>query len=321
MSAAPQDRIRPPSGQTVADAPPSNWVDSYAPGAVKHYLRLARADRPIGVWLLLWPCWWSLALAAVRAGDAFPDWRYMALFAVGAVVMRAAGCAYNDIVDRDFDARVERTRLRPIPSGQISVRQAQLFMVALALVGFVVLLQFNAPTIAIGIGSLAVIALYPFMKRVTDWPQAVLGLVFSWGALMGWTAVFGELAWPPVALYAGTVAWTIGYDTIYAHQDKEDDQLLGLRSTALKFGPSTQRWLALFYGLSLAAFLAAGLMAGAGLPFAIGMGVAAGHFFWQVSTLEIDSGDNCLKRFRANRDLGAIVFAALAADALAAACL
>ncbi len=321
MSATPDGGTNRGSPRAVADAPSKNWVDRYAPDALKPYLRLARADRPIGVWLLLWPCWWSLALAAIQASEAFPDWRNLALFALGAVVMRAAGCTYNDIVDRDYDARVERTRLRPIPSGQIKVRQAQLFMLALCLVGLLVLLQFNTYTIMLGTSSLAIIALYPFMKRITDWPQAVLGLVFSWGALMGWAAVFGELTWQPLLLYAGTAAWTIGYDTIYAHQDKEDDQLLGLGSTALKFGDATRTWLWLFYGLALAGFLASGLAAGAGIVFAAGMVATAAHLAWQIMTLDINDAENCLARFRSNRELGAIVFVSFIADALAAALL
>ena len=298
----------------VADAVPGNWVDRWAPAPWKPYLRLARADRPIGVWLLLWPCWWSLALAALNQDQPFPDLRLMLLFAIGAIAMRAAGCAYNDIVDRDYDAKVARTRSRPIPSGQITVPQAQLFMVALCLVGLMVLLQLNVFTILLGIASLGIVALYPFMKRFTHWPQAVLGLAFSWGALMGWAAVFGALAWPPVLLYAGAVAWTIGYDTIYAHQDKEDDLSLGLKSTAIKLGPATSQWLTLFYGVTFAAILAAGLGAGAGMVFVGVIALAGLHLAWQAVTLDIDDAENCLRRFRSNRDFGAIVFVALVLD-------
>ena len=298
----------------MADAVPGNWVDRWAPTPWKPYLRLARADRPIGVWLLLWPCWWSLALAALNQGRPFPDLRLMLLFAIGAIAMRAAGCAYNDIVDRDFDAKVARTRSRPIPSGQISVAQAQLFMVALSLVGLAVLLQLNIFTILLGIASLGIVALYPFMKRITHWPQIVLGLAFSWGGLMGWAAVYGALAWPPVLLYAGAVAWTIGYDTIYAHQDKEDDLSLGLKSTAIKLGAATSQWLTLFYGVAFVAILAAGLGAGAGIIFLGMIALGGAHLAWQAATLDIDNADNCLMRFRANRDFGAIVFIALALD-------
>ena len=309
---------RPPEAggrPSVADAVPGNWVDRWAPAAWQPYLRLARADRPIGVWLLLWPCWWSLALAALNGGQAFPSLWLMLLFAIGSIAMRAAGCTYNDIVDRDFDAKVARTASRPIPSGQIGVSQAKIFMVALSLVGLAVLLQLNAFSILLGISSLAIVALYPFMKRITHWPQIVLGLAFSWGALMGWAAVYGALAWPPLLLYAGAVAWTIGYDTIYAHQDKEDDLSLGLKSTAIRLGAATTRWLALFYGVTILAILAAGLLAGGGMIFLSVLAIAAGHLIWQALTLDVDDAQNCLKRFRANRDFGAIVFLALALQA------
>ncbi|MEL6289955.1 MAG: 4-hydroxybenzoate octaprenyltransferase, partial [Pseudomonadota bacterium] len=231
---------------SIADAVPANWVDRFAPAFTRPYLRLARADRPIGTWLLLWPCLWASALAASAAGSPLPNLWHMALFAIGALVMRGAGCTFNDLVDRDIDAQVARTRSRPIPSGQVSARNAAVFMVALSLIGFVVLLQFNGPTIWLGIASLGIVAAYPFMKRVTNWPQFVLGLAFNWGALLGWTAVFGSLSAAPALLYLGGIAWTIGYDTIYAHQDREDDALIGVKSTARLFGDNTHRWLRRF---------------------------------------------------------------------------
>lgn len=277
-------------------------------------MRLARADRPIGVWLLLWPCWWSLALAGIGTGAAYPDPWLMALFAVGATVMRGAGCTWNDIVDRDYDSRVARTRSRPIASGQISVPAALVFMAVLSLAGLLVLLQFNLFSILLGIASLAIVATYPFMKRFTYWPQVVLGLAFSWGALMGWAAMRGELSWAPLLLYGGAVAWTIGYDTIYAHQDKEDDALLGLKSTALKFGDRTKPWLSLFYGVAFAGIAAAGVAAGAGTVFLIALAAGAAQLVWQVVTLDVSDERNCLVRFRSNRDFGAIIFAALVAD-------
>lgn len=314
-----KSRIAQPSKRSrvraVADATPRNWVDRWAPVATRPYLRLARADRPIGTWLLLWPCWWSVALAALAKGDPAPSPLFLILFAIGSIAMRAAGCAYNDIVDRDFDAKVARTRLRPIPSGQISLRQAYIFMGAMCLIGLVVLLQFNLQTIILGIASLGIVAVYPFMKRITHWPQAVLGLAFSWGALMGWCAVFASLATPALLLYAGAVAWTIGYDTIYAHQDKEDDALLGLKSSALRLGSATRPWLGIFYAISALATLAAGLTAGAGTVFIAGMIIAGAHLAWQVATIDIEDSANCLTRFRANRDYGLIVFCALFADA------
>ncbi len=211
----------------IADAGARNWVDRFAPARLLPYLRLARADRPVGFFLLAFPCFWSMALAARSLDEAYPDLRLLLLFAIGALVMRAAGCTYNDIVDRDIDAQVARTRARPIPSGQVSVQSAILFMVALSLIGFAVLLQFNTFTVWLGLGVLPIVALYPFVKRFSSWPQLVLGLAFNWGALLGWTSVLGRLDWAAVVLYAGAVAWTIGYDTIYAHQDRDEDGVLG----------------------------------------------------------------------------------------------
>ncbi|RPH75307.1 MAG: 4-hydroxybenzoate octaprenyltransferase, partial [Candidatus Rokuibacteriota bacterium] len=236
---APTDR--------VPDAPPGNWVDRVAPQAWKPYLRLARFDRPIGAWLLLFPAWWSQALAEVSLGRPHPNLWYLVLFFLGAFIMRGAGCTYNDIFDRDYDARVARTAARPIPSGQVTVAQAFMFLGALCIAGFVILLQFNLFTIVLGAASLLLIAIYPFAKRFTFWPQLVLGLTFKWGALVGWAAVTGALSLAALVLYGGCVLWTIGYDTVYAHQDKEDDELVGLKSTALKFGAATPRWLVLLY--------------------------------------------------------------------------
>src|SRR6478736_1393299 len=223
----------------VADAT-GNWVDTRAPSWSRPYLRLSRLDRPIGSWLLLMPCWWSAALAAGIARDVSQLPLVIALFFIGAFVMRGAGCTWNDITDRDLDARVERTRSRPIPAGQVSVQQAAAFLIAQALIGLAVLIQFNTFTIATGIASLAIVVVYPFMKRITYWPQIVLGLAFSWGALMGWPATFARLGLPAFLLYAGSIAWVIGYDTIYAHQDRDDDALIGIRSTALLFGDRTK---------------------------------------------------------------------------------
>jgi 4-hydroxybenzoate polyprenyltransferase len=245
--------------------------------------------------------------------------RLLILFAIGALVMRAAGCTYNDIVDRDIDAQVARTRDRPIPSGQVSVQNAILFMVALSLIGFAVLLQFNTYTVWLGLGVLPIVALYPFVKRFSSWPQLVLGLAFNWGALLGWTSVLGRLDWAAVMLYAGAVAWTIGYDTIYAHQDRDEDGVLGLKSTALRFGRATYAWLAALYTLAFLAIVAAGIMAHAGMAFLVGMVAAAAQLAWQVATLNIADPNNCLRRFRSNRDFGAIVFGAILIDmALAA---
>ena len=298
----------------VADAT-GNWVDSVAPAPSRPYLRLARLDRPIGSWLLLMPCWWSVGLAGMQA-NAFPSPWHIVLFFVGAFAMRGAGCTWNDLVDRNLDGLVERTRSRPIPSGQVSVAQATLFMLLQALVGFVVLLQFNRFTVYVGLLSLAVIVIYPFMKRITYWPQIVLGLAFSWGALMGWPAAFGRLDAPAFVLYAGSIAWVIGYDTIYAHQDREDDLLIGIKSTALLFGERTAPMLASFYAAAVVLIAIAGLMAGGGLIFLLGMIAFAAHLAWQVLRLDINDPAHCLKLFKSNRDAGLILFGAMLLEAV-----
>ena len=299
---------------SVADST-GNWVDTLAPSWLRPYLRLARLDRPIGSWLLLIPCWWSSALAAVAAHARAPSLVHIVLFFIGAFAMRGAGCTWNDIVDRRLDAAVERTRSRPIPSGQVSVLQAALFLLLQALVGLAVLLSFNGFTVALGIASLAIVVVYPFMKRITYWPQIVLGLAFSWGALMGWAAAFGSLAPAPLLLYAGSIAWVIGYDTIYAHQDREDDALIGIKSTALLFGERTKPMLSVFYALAVALLGAAGFIAGGGIVFALGLCVFAAHLVWQIVRLDIADPDNCLAVFKTDRDAGLILFAALLLDA------
>jgi 4-hydroxybenzoate polyprenyltransferase len=299
----------------VADST-GNWVDRLAPLWGRPYLRLARLDRPIGSWLLLIPCWWSAGLAAIAAHERGPRVAHVVLFFVGAFAMRGAGCTWNDIVDRDLDRGVERTRSRPIPSGQVSVAQAAIFLVAQALVGLAVLLQFNAFAIATGIASLAIVAVYPFMKRVTYWPQIVLGLAFSWGALMGWAAAFGSLDARPLVLYAGSIAWVIGYDTIYAHQDREDDALIGIKSTALLFGDRTKPMLVVFYTLAAALIGIAGALAGAGALFWLALAAFAAHLAWQIVRLDIRDPAVCLAVFKSDRDAGLILFAGMVADAL-----
>ena len=297
----------------VADAT-GNWVDSLAPAVTRPYLRLARLDRPIGSWLLLMPCWWSLGIAGIRVG-ALPSLWHVVLFFVGAFAMRGAGCTWNDLVDRDLDGKVERTRSRPIPSGQVTARQAAIFMVVQALLGLAVLLQFNRATILCGFASLAVVAIYPFMKRITYWPQIVLGLAFSWGALMGWPATFARLDAPALVLYAGSICWVIAYDTIYAHQDREDDLLIGIKSTALLFQERTRPMLAVFYAGAVLLIGAAGIMAGGGAIFIVGMLAFAVHLGWQVARIDIDDPAQCLTLFRSNRDAGLILFAAMLLDA------
>ncbi|MGD8326211.1 MAG: 4-hydroxybenzoate octaprenyltransferase [Sphingomonadales bacterium] len=294
-----------------ADSSNRNWVD-IMPSSLRPYLRLARADRPIGTWLLLWPCWWSLALAGLKPGEMGISLFYMLLFAIGAFVMRGAGCAYNDIVDADFDVQVERTKGRPIPAGQLSKKQAWAFTIALALVGLLVLLQFNNFTIVLGLGAIPVVALYPFAKRFTNWPQAVLGLAFNWGALMGWAAVHQNVGIPALLLYVAGLFWTLGYDTIYAHQDKEDDALIGVKSTALHFGAKTKTWLNVFYLSATLLLTTSAILAGGGLWAAALVLAACAHLGWQISRLDIDDPENCLALFRSNHIFGLMLFLAIA---------
>jgi 4-hydroxybenzoate polyprenyltransferase len=299
----------------VADST-GNWVDSRAPAWLRPYLRLARFDRPIGSWLLLLPCCWSAALAAGIARDVQSLPLVLALFLIGAFAMRGAGCTWNDITDRDLDAKVERTRSRPIPAGQVSVRNALAFLIAQALVGLAVLLQFNRFAILTGLASLVIVVVYPFMKRITYWPQVVLGLAFSWGALMGFAVTLGTLGSPALVLYAGSIAWVTGYDTIYAHQDREDDALIGVKSTALLFGARTPMMLTLFYGLAVLLIGAAIFLCGSGWLAYAGLMAFAAHLVWQIRSIRIDDGALCLRLFKSNRDAGFLLFAALAADAI-----
>jgi 4-hydroxybenzoate polyprenyltransferase len=299
----------------VADAT-GNWVDTRAPPWSRPYLRLSRLDRPIGSWLLLMPCWWSAALAAGVVGSVGRVPLILTLFFIGAFVMRGAGCTWNDITDRDLDARVERTRSRPIPAGQVSVPQATAFLVLQALIGLAVLLQFNGFAVATGIASLVIVAVYPFMKRITWWPQVVLGLAFSWGALMGFAVTLGRFDAAAVALYAGSIAWVVGYDTIYAHQDAEDDPLIGIKSTALLFGARTHRALAAFYATAVVLIGVALVLAGARWLAWIGLAAFAAQLIWQIRRLQISDPALCLRIFKSNRDAGLLLFAGLLADAV-----
>jgi 4-hydroxybenzoate polyprenyltransferase len=298
----------------VADAT-GNWVDTLAPPWSRPYLRLARLDRPIGSWLLLLPCWWSAALASAIARDMSGLPLVFVLFFVGAFAMRGAGCTWNDITDRDLDAKVERTRSRPIPAGQVSVTQALVFLVVQALIGLAVLLQFNRFAVMTGIASLAIVAVYPFMKRITWWPQVVLGLAFSWGALMGYAVMLGHIETDAIFLYAGSIVWVIGYDTIYAHQDAEDDALIGVKSTARLFAARTRQALILFYALAVVLIGTAIGLAGGGLPAWLGLGAFAGHLAWQIARLKIDNPALCLRIFKSNRDAGLLLLAGLLVNA------
>src|SRR5882757_1210906 len=299
----------------VSDAT-DNWVDTRAPLWSRPYLRLSRLDRPIGSWLLLMPCWWSAALAAGVAHDVGRLPLILVLFLIGAFVMRGAGCTWNDITDRDLDAQVERTRSRPIPAGQVSVRQAAVFLVLQALAGLVVLLQFNRFAVGCGIASLIIVAVYPFMKRITWWPQIVLGLAFSWGALMGFAVTLGRIDATALMLYAGSIAWVIGYDTIYAHQDAEDDALIGIKSTALLFGARTQPALMVFYSLAVVLIGTALAFGGARWPAWFGLTAFAVHLAWQIRRLDIGDPKLCLRIFKSNRYAGLLLFAGVLADAM-----
>ena len=297
------------SEQIATDIPSESWIDRFAPEVIRPYLRLARLDRPIGTWLLLLPCWWGAALAT----PAWPDATMFVLFTIGAVVMRGAGCTVNDLADRKFDARVARTATRPIASGQISVLKAFVFLALQLLLGLSILLQFNAFTVALGVSSLLLIVFYPFMKRITYWPQLFLGFTFNWGALLGWAAVKGELSAPAFVLYGAGIFWTLGYDTIYAHQDKKDDVLIGVKSTALKFGDGTKPWLVGFYSITVILLAATGLLANLAWPFYSGLTLAALHLAWQIKSVDIANSKNCLHRFKSNRDFGLILLAGIIA--------
>ncbi|MCZ6496919.1 MAG: 4-hydroxybenzoate octaprenyltransferase [Alphaproteobacteria bacterium] len=301
-----------PLDSTASDIPEGGWIDRL-PGALRSYARLARLDRPIGTWLLLFPCWWSMALAGPGRETPMGLAAFAALFAVGALVMRGAGCTYNDIVDRDIDAMVARTRVRPIPSGAVSVKGAWAFLGGQLVVGLAILYAFNALTFALGVASLALVFTYPFMKRITYWPQAWLGLTFNWGALLGFAAVAGEIRAEAVLLYAGGFFWTLGYDTIYAHQDKADDLAVGVKSLALRLGAATVPWLVSFYAAAAALMAAAGTVAGLGWAYYPVLGLACAQLLWQANRVAIDDPRDCLAKFLSNRLFGWLVLAALVA--------
>lgn len=295
---------------SASDINTGNWVDRWFPPHLRPYLRLARADRPIGIWLLLLPCWWSIALAA-RPGH-WPDLGLLILFAIGAIVMRGAGCTINDMADRDIDGKVARTATRPLASGALSMRQAWQFLALQLLVGLIVLLSLSWTAIWLGVASLSLVVIYPFMKRITWWPQVVLGLAFNWGAWMGWAAVRHEVGTPSLPLYLAGICWTLVYDTIYAHQDKQDDLLVGVKSTALRFGAATKKWLAGFAVaqvlLTAIAFNAAHLA----WPAYLMLLVVAGHLAWQIIGVDLAYPKDCLMKFRSNRDLGLLLLAGIA---------
>jgi 4-hydroxybenzoate polyprenyltransferase len=290
-----------------SDIPRGGWVDRYAPGAIRPYIRLARFDRPIGSWLLLFPCWWAIALAS--ADPISTEFAALfVLFGIGAVVMRGAGCTYNDICDREFDARVARTRDRPLPAGEITVFQAWLYMALLLAAGLAVLVSFNRFAIAVGAASLVLVFTYPLMKRVTFWPQFFLGLAFNWGALLGWAAVRQELGLPAILLYVAGIFWTLGYDTIYAHQDRPDDPAAGVKSTARRLGLGSKPWLYGFYAGAIVFLGLAGSLVGLGWPFWLGLALGAMQLAWQVADVDIDDPPDCLAKFKSNRLFGWLIF-------------
>lgn len=301
---------------SVADAPGGNWVDLYAPAAWRPWLRLSRADRPIGTWLLLIPCWWGVGLAMIADGPRWFDLWIALACAVGAWLMRGAGCTWNDIADRDIDAKVARTRSRPLPSGQASVTGAVVWMVAQSLAGFVILLTLGRGAILLGVSSLVLVAIYPFAKRFTWWPQVFLGLAFNWGVLVAWAAHTGNLAPAPLIAWVGGIAWTIFYDTIYAHQDAEDDALIGVKSTARLFGADSPRWLVAFgaaaVGLLALAIAAAGPVGLAAVLAWLGLAGFAAHLGWQLWRFDLRDGAGCLRLFLSNRDAGLILALLLA---------
>jgi 4-hydroxybenzoate polyprenyltransferase len=296
-----------------SDIHPNDWVERRLPPRLQPYARLARLDRPIGTWLLLFPGWWGIALASQR----WPAPVLLVLFAIGAIAMRGAGCTLNDIADRDYDGQVARTRLRPLPSGAVSLRKAVIFLLLQLTIGAAVLFSLNRITILCGAAVLVLIGTYPFMKRITYWPQVFLGLNFNWGALIGWTAVTGAFAWPPLLLYVGGVFWTVGYDTIYAHQDKEDDIRIGVKSSAIALGAQTRPWLFAFYGAALLLWSAAGHAAGLGAIYWVGLAAAAVQMAWQAARVATDDPADCLRKFRSNRYVGWLMLAGIVAGQFA----
>lgn len=318
---APEPQVSDARAKNASDIARDSWQLRILPQSAKPYARMARLDRPIGTWLLLLPCWQGMALAIAVSGEPL-EWRHLwlgLLFGVGALVMRGAGCTQNDIADRDIDGRIARTALRPIPSGEIPVRRAVLFMIALVLIGGLILLQFNWDTVIVGLISIPFAAIYPFMKRITWWPQLFLGLAFNWGALVGWTAIAGPLELPAYLLYAAGVFWTLGYDTIYAYQDIEDDAVAGVKSTARLFESNSRNWITSFYIGQVGWLVLMGFVAGLHWSFLIGVAALAWHLMNQATTTDLDNPADCLKTFKSNRDAGLLLIAALALAAVAGA--
>ncbi|MEM8697856.1 MAG: 4-hydroxybenzoate octaprenyltransferase [Pseudomonadota bacterium] len=309
----PDNSLRAAYGR-VRDATDLNWVDRFAPEPTRPYLRLSRADRPIGTWLLLIPCFWGILLGVLETGWLWRDLWLVIGCTLGAFLMRGAGCTWNDVLDADIDAEVERTRSRPIPSGQVTTNRALIWMVAQALTAFLILLSFNMTAIWIGIAALLPVAVYPFAKRFTWWPQAFLGIAFNWGVLLLYAAHTGWLSLPAFYLYAAGIAWTLHYDTIYAHQDREDDALIGVKSTARLFAEDTHFFLWAFTAATAVLGLIGVLIGGGSWLSALGMLGMAGFMAWQTRALDIDDPTQCLELFRATRWGGLILIAGMLLD-------
>lgn len=316
MSADPQAPETTRRSIRPADATRARFIDR-APAAMEPYLRLMRLDRPIGAWLLFWPCVFGLQLGAAFLGYSYPNGSYVLLTLLGSILMRGAGCTYNDIVDRHIDARVARTRGRPIPSGAVSVKQAWIFVAVQLVLSLAILLFFNRFAALVAVASLALVAPYPFMKRLTWWPQAWLGLTFNWGVPFGYAAMIGGLGTAPALFYAGCFFWTMGYDTLYAFTDIEDDLLIGVKSSAIRLGASAYPWLYAFYAAAFGLMLAGGIAAGLGLMFLLAMALPGLHLYWQMRKVRIDDPAICLKLFKSNRDTGALIALALLVGAIA----
>ncbi len=307
----------PKAPPKTTDALQNHWIYRAAPSFSVPYLQLMRADRPIGTWLLLWPCLWSIALASHNNAPVFwgesliPQIPLMILFCIGAFVMRGAGCVINDLADKDFDAKVERTKNRPLPSGRISTTAAVIFLLFLCSIGLLILLQFNDFTVKLCLSSVILIIIYPFMKRITNYPQLILGFTFNWGALAGWAALTGELSFQALLLYLGGIFWTLGYDTIYAHQDKEDDLKIGVKSTALTLGHNTKKWLVFFYSSAGLCFLFSGYLSGLKMGFFALMSLPFYHLIYQIKSLDTDDSKMCLRLFKSNHHFGILFFMAI----------
>lgn len=303
-------------GELKRENDTSSWIDLYLPQKARPYAQLARLDKPIGTWLLAWPCMWSITLAA-EPGN-LPDIKMMALFGCGALLLRGAGCTINDLLDQDIDVKVERTKLRPVASGLLTPFQGLSFLGLQLLLGLGILLQLNNYSRVLGASSLLLVFTYPLMKRLTFWPQAYLGLTFNWGALLGWAAVRGSLdAFIVVPLYASGVFWTLVYDTIYAHQDKEDDLKVGVKSTALRFGDSTKEWVTGFGLACMSSLALSGLNADLGWPYYTFLAAASGHLAWQIYTVDLSNRADCNRKFVSNKWFGALIFSGILLGKLA----